>query len=80
MEVFVLLYLTKKTGEKQRFLLNHQLFEQAHETVNGTLITLRDGGLIIVEETLEEIIKLRQEYEAEILYLLEKKKEEGTCS
>lgn len=75
-----MIYLTKRTGEKIRFLLNHRIIEQIAESNNGTLITTREGNLFIVEETLEEIKKEVQKFEAEILLLSQKKKEEGPCS
>lgn len=75
-----MIYLTKKTGDRVRFLFNQRLIEQVQETTNGTLITTRDGKIIIVEETLEEIVSEVQKFEAGILLLFEKKKEEGNCS
>lgn len=75
-----MIYLTKKAGEKMRFLFNYRVIEQITESNNGTLITTREGNLLIVEETLEEIRIKVQTFEAEILLLSQKKKEEGPCS
>lgn len=75
-----MIYLTKRTGDRERFVYNCDLIEQVKESINGTLITTKDGNLIMVEESLDEIIKATQDYRAGILLIVEKKKEEGTCS
>lgn len=75
-----MIYLTKKTGDKIRFSYNHHLIKSVHDSSNGTMITTRDAELLIVEETVEEIVTKIKQYEADVLALAHWKKEEGTCS
>ncbi len=61
-----MIFITEINGE--RCLINHRLIETAREKPDTTL-TMTNGKIYIIRETMEELYKIVQDYERSVSVL-----------
>lgn len=68
------IFLTKKDKDGTSFLLNHHMIERIIP-LKDTIILLENGKKIIVNEGPDEIVEKIMEFEAEVAFRAQKKKD-----